>query len=50
LSHELVQTGLIQFDLGEAGAMAVIYFLIVLVVSALSYRMIVPARQKGTVQ
>ena len=44
LSHELVQTGLIQFDLGEAGAMAVIYFLIVLVVSALFYRMIVPAR------
>lgn len=46
LSHELVQTGLIQFDLGAAGAMAVIYFLIALVVSALFYRMIVPARQE----
>ena len=47
LSHELVQTGLIQFDLGEAGAMAVIYFLIVVVVSAFFYRMIVPARADG---
>lgn len=45
LSHELVQTGLIQFDLGEAGAMAVIYFLIVVVVSAFFYRLIVPARR-----
>jgi len=42
LSHELVQTGLIQFDLGQAGAMAVIYFLIVAMVSALFYRLIVP--------
>ncbi len=42
LSHELVQTGLIQFDLGEAGAMAVIYFFIVLLVSAVFYRLIVP--------
>lgn len=42
LSHELVQTGLIQFDLGEAGAMAVIYFLIVLIVSALFFRAILP--------
>lgn len=42
LSHELVQTGLIQFDLGEAGAMAVIYFLIVFMVSVAFYRMIVP--------
>lgn len=42
LSHELVQTGLIQFDLGRAGAMAVIYFLIVLVISACFYRLIVP--------
>jgi glycerol transport system permease protein len=42
LSHELVQTGLIQFDLGKAGAMAVIYFLIVMLVSAFFYRLIVP--------
>jgi len=43
LSHELVQTGLIQFDLGKAGAMAVIYFLIVLIISACFYRLIVPS-------
>lgn len=42
LSHELVQTGLIQFDLGEAGAMAVIYFAIVLIVAAVFYRAIMP--------
>ena len=30
LAHELVQTATIQFDLGEGGAMSVIYFLIVL--------------------
>ncbi len=39
LSHELVQTGLIQFDLGKAGAMAVIYFAIVMLVSAVFYRL-----------
>ncbi len=43
LSHELVQTGLIQFDLGKAGAMAVIYFSIVLLVSAVFYRLMMPA-------
>ena len=46
LSHELVQTGLIQFDLGKAGAMAVIYFLIVSVVSAFFYRLIVPSGKR----
>ena len=45
LSHELVQTGLIQFDLGKAGAMALIYFLIVLFVSASFYRLILPSRR-----
>lgn len=45
LSHELVQTGLIQFDLGQAGAMAVIYFLIALLVSAVFYRLIDPVRE-----
>ncbi len=44
LSHELVQTGLIQFDLGKAGAMAVMYFLIVLLISGVFYRLIVPAK------
>ncbi len=43
LSHELVQTGLIQFDLGKAGAMAVIYFVIVMLVSAVFYRLMMPA-------
>ena len=44
LSHELVQTATIQFDLGEGGAMAVIYFLIVLVVSATFFHIIVPPK------
>ena len=42
-----MQTGLIQFDLGEAGAMAVIYFLIVVLVSAFFYRLIVPRGQEA---
>ena len=42
LSHQLVQTSLIQFDLGEGGAMAVIYFLIVLSVSWAFFRLIAP--------
>lgn len=42
LSHQLVQTSLIQFDLGEGGAMAVIYFLIVACVSWAFFRLIVP--------
>jgi glycerol transport system permease protein len=33
LSRELVQTALVEFNLGEGGAMAVIYFLVVLCVS-----------------
>jgi glycerol transport system permease protein len=48
LSHELVQTGLIQFDLGEAGAMAVIYFVIVVLISALFYRIMLPSPLKNT--
>ena len=44
LSHELVQTATIQFDLGEGGAMSVIYFLIVLCVSWSFFRVIVPAK------
>jgi glycerol transport system permease protein len=42
LSHELVQTALIQFDLGEGAAMSLIYFTIVFVVSAVFFLMIVP--------
>jgi glycerol transport system permease protein len=40
LSHELVQTATIQFDLGEGSAMAVIYFVIVVVVSLLFFRQV----------
>ncbi len=40
LSHELVQTALVQFDLGEGGAMSIIYFSIVLAVTWAFYRLI----------
>jgi glycerol transport system permease protein len=43
LSHELVQTATIQFDLGEGAAMSVIYFFLVVVVSWVFFRLIVPA-------
>ncbi len=46
LSQELVQTALIQFDLGEGSAMAVIYFLIVLALSWMFFTCIVPARPR----
>lgn len=42
LSHELVQTATVQFDLGEGGAISVIYFLIVLCVSWAFFTLIVP--------
>jgi glycerol transport system permease protein len=42
LSHELVQTALIQFDLGEGGAMSVIYFVIVSLISWAFFKRIVP--------
>lgn len=42
LSHELVQTALIQFDLGEGAAISVIYFAIVLAVSWAFFRVLVP--------
>ena len=49
LSTELVQTALIQFDLGEGGAMSVIYLVIVLLVSLAFFGRIVPkpARNGG---
>jgi glycerol transport system permease protein len=40
LSHELVQTATIQFDLGEGSAMAVIYFSVVVLVSMLFFRQV----------
>ncbi len=45
LSHELVQTATIQFDLGEGAAMSVIYFFIVVAVSWVFFRLIVPANR-----
>jgi glycerol transport system permease protein len=42
LSHELVQTATIQFDLGQGGAMSVIYFLIVMGVAGFFFKLIVP--------
>jgi glycerol transport system permease protein len=45
LSHELVQTATIQFDLGEGGAMSMIYFLIVTAVSWALFSLIVPKKR-----
>jgi glycerol transport system permease protein len=47
LSHALVQTGLIQFDLGEAAAMSMLYFLIVVAVAWAFFRVVVPPRGAG---
>lgn len=46
LSHELIQTATIQFDLGEGGAMAIIYLGIVLLVSWVFFSLIVPPRSE----
>jgi glycerol transport system permease protein len=42
LSQELVQTATVEFNLGEAAAMSVIYFLVILCVSWAFFRLIVP--------
>jgi glycerol transport system permease protein len=49
LSHKLVQKALVEFNLGEAGAMSMIYFLIVLCVSWAFFRLIVaePSGQRA---
>ena len=44
LSHELIQTATIQFDLGEGGAMSVIYLGIVLAIYWSFFTLIVPKR------
>ena len=44
LSHELIQTATIQFDLGEGGAMAVIYLAIVVIISWAFFSVIVPRK------
>jgi glycerol transport system permease protein len=41
LSRELVQTALVEFNLGEGGAMAVVYFGVVLCVSWAFFRLVV---------
>lgn len=46
LSHELIQTATIQFDLGEGGAMAIIYLAIVLAVSWMFFSRIVPSPRR----
>ena len=45
LSHELVLKALVEFNLGEGGAMAVIYFLIVLAVSWAFFTLVVTRRR-----
>jgi glycerol transport system permease protein len=49
LSHELVLKALVEFNLGEAGAMAIVYFLIVLCVSWAFFTVVVskPAAKIG---
>ena len=47
LSHELVQTALIQFDLGEGGAISLIYFVFVAIVSWIFFQLIVPTEGKA---
>ena len=44
LSHELIQTATIEFDLGQGGAMSVIYLVIVTVISWVFFSLIVPKR------
>ena len=44
LSHELVQTALVEFNLGEGGAMAVVYFFIVLCVSWAFFTLVISRR------
>jgi glycerol transport system permease protein len=49
LSHELVLKSLVEFNLGEGGAMAIVYFLIVLCVSWVFFTIAVrrPAGRAG---
>lgn len=47
LSHELIQTATIQFDLGEGGAMSILYLLIVMAISWVFFTLIVPKRERA---
>lgn len=46
LSHELVQTATVEFDLGQGGAMSIIYLACVLVISWAFFSLIVPGRRR----
>ncbi len=46
LSQELVQTALVQFDLGEGSAMAIIYFIFVLIIAWSFFTRIIPPRDR----
>ena len=46
LSHELIQTATIEFDLGQGGAMSIIYLALVLAISWAFYALIVPKRRE----
>jgi glycerol transport system permease protein len=48
LSHALVQTALVEFNLGEAGAMAIVYLLIVLCLSWAFFSLVVPRSKAGS--
>jgi glycerol transport system permease protein len=47
LSHELIQTATIEFDLGQGGAMSIIYLAFVLLISWLFFALIVPGRAEA---
>jgi len=47
LSHELIQTATIEFDLGQGGAMSIIYLAFVLLISWAFFALIVPKRQEA---
>ena len=49
LSHELVLKALVEFNLGEGGAMAIVYFLIVLCVSWAFFTLVTSKRGAATV-
>ena len=47
LSHELIQTATIEFDLGQGGAMSIIYLALVLAISWAFFSLIVPKQEKA---
>jgi glycerol transport system permease protein len=48
LSHELIQTATIEFDLGQGGAMSIIYLAFVILISWLFFALIVPRRGEAS--